>query len=879
MYNPLLDDEESLAKRNAGLISTPQPDHQIPDDLVDVQLPIDGIPDDLVDVPIEPEMTTMPDIQPYDVGTLPTEQLNIPTQETPTGTLQAGQPSVGKFLKQTAVEEGAKTYGALENAVSMLVKGAVLEPAVGLVGLEQVIEAGLRGMEPDMAVDTMNRMREALTPYISPATPAGKRIEELVAKGAEELLGPISKFGREYVVEPAAKKAGEVAGPTGAGTVGAILASLPEMLEYIFSKKAGRPSITAGSKRARFTPTMTERGLFRMGAKNKASVFLREGMETTKKMAMESKWLQDKIKGLSLTTPSYFDEPVTKRTFETLRKNDPTVAKWMNAAERNNVQVLNDFLKNIKTKDDPMRIRTAIEAEKARLEYQLNRKKGTTSKFIQEARGGMQPEEAGIKAKGVISANEKAARNRASKLFDAVPDDLINAKGFMKEIKKITKPESLAENVRKNIPIEIRNALKGIRKKKGFISVKELYNIRKTWRRVLDDMYTDPKTNRFKERRMARAISALDEQLKNTILEPGKSAEALERARKYFLDEVVNKYETRTIQDLKKFRTEKSFVSDAEVGGKFFLKGNGGTEMARQYNRAIGDSPGGREAINAYIDDDFARSVVDPVTKEVSNARLKRWLEDYDQALTEYGLKDKYNTVSKAQDAVDEAQSMVNGFDKLHVSKVIDSDIDAEMDMILSSPTPRKDAIDLMLIIGDDKRAKAAAQNALIDRLEKMSKESRAEVDQINKFMDKNEGLFKTVFEGDEGKLKDLKAFRKALTKNFPKGELPDNWESMGRIMNNFFKDPWVSQNILSTLVTAAMRVVPDLGREKVKDIIRRSSIDPEFAHTIRKAGMDLKRDRPEMAERKLRRYIIRIGLPGTTSVLTRELRENEESR
>lgn len=796
----------------------------------------------------------------------------------------SSQKSIPKYLGERAVAAGKTAYGATEAVVASLIGGAISGPASGYAGLKDVLVAYINDQPADKAAETIQRVQEELNKYMSPSTERGKEIYEKVGMGAEAIFGPIAQFGKENIVEPSAKWAGKRMGPEAAGIVGAVLTAIPELSEYYASEGVGTGPIRSTLRRvspaldlktvtARIGPTIRKSTALR-----RAKIILNETMGALNEKSLKAaRFLENKIPGLKLPTAGYFaDDAITKRAFLALQKNDVKASEMLFKQAMENKKALTEYLKGIKEPTGEASLKLKMEYERVKRELQMARAQSPIIGKLDQMESGVGPESAGKRTRKIFKEAEKDARNEASRLFNAVPDDMINAKGFLKELKDILKPESSAEVVERNIPKEIFKGIKYLEENNGFTTVNELYKIRKTWRRALDNMHTSTKKNRFAERRLSKAMAALDEQMKKTLMDPGVSADALERARKFYYEEVVKKYETPTMQDLKKLSTERGHISDAEVVGQFFKKGRAGIDSARQFMEASNGRPGAMRALQDFIDDDFARYVRDETTGALSKSKLNNWLKNHREALREFGLEDRYSSYRSAQNAVDAAQKNIREFEKLRVSKMTDLDVGFEMDQILGSKTPRQDAIDFVRLLGGDEDAMRAARNAYIDRFVEFIKSEDISIKDMNAFYRKHKGAMDVLFEGHKDKLRALNNYRNAIRRAFPKGEIPDDLKALGPVFDQFYKNPWVSRNVLDTIITSVIRYIPDIGKEKVREIVRRAAVDPEFADVLRKTGKDIRRN-PKLATDNLRLFLKQVVVPSTTQRLMQIKTPQEE--
>lgn len=869
--NPLIEEDESLAQNKAGLVSAPAPVQNQPMTLA--QGPT-------ATAVTRPGYTSLDEYEKMAEGpsNLPSGMEERISLEGAEDLLQKG----GENIK-TPFEVG---WGYLENVASMIAQGEIADPIVGIAAMGELVKTG----SADEAKEVMDKLYETSEKYTSPRSPAGKSIREKVGKGAERILGPPVEWYEENVASPFAEKAGEIGGPTAAGAAGAYAMMLPTLAMTVagVKKKVGGPKraivggpwkTTRGARwvadrlgvkpdfYTRYSPTFREKGV-----KLKAGKIIAENFQKKPRTAQAmrtGRWLERKT-GIKLDLGGVTDDPVTKQFVDTLKGQDKLIGSQILAQQTRNLDILKKYLRNIRPRGKRSSIRNALENEQAYLNEVETGFKGARAEELRGLESGPGYEESGRQTRSMLRASEEAARAEATRLFEAVPDDLINASGLMKDFRDIMKPLSLSEDYKRNIPRQMRIAMANIKQNRGYVTAIDLDKIRSDLLKVYRaKTKVTGERNYAVEHRLERAIDAIDDAMENaTIVGGDASHRAFQTARDYYRDTVKGVHGKGAVERAKRRSTQDGFVDDANVTGLFFKKGKDGIEAARQFKNAIGGNDGALDAIKAYIDNDMADRIVDRTTGEVSKARLKGWLNDHKYALQELGLTDEYRTMDQIQSHLDMVTELKNSFDKSIAGKILESDPGDEIETLLASKTPMKDAKVLKEIVSEDEAALRGLQRSLIDKL--LEKTNVKTVKDVEKIFKDNQGVYNVIFSDEPEKVRTLVKFRRAVKRVVPEGELPANTKALGAIFQDFYPTRLDAQSMTNAFKRILMRSFPEIGGERVRAIVRQAVLDPNTAEELKQIAKQT-RGKPGMAERRIRRFITQVGIAAATKEATTE--------
>lgn len=802
---------------------------------------------------------------------IPASKLDFLGEEKP-DILEPGRPP--GLLRQVA--------SIPEVTLSMMAKGELAEPIIGYAGLAKLASA----QSADEANQVMQELRAKIYPYLRVRTKGGKAAEEAVVRGAGQIFSPIVEGLKEKILKPATEAvSGGGRRPVAAGLTAAILSTIPELAATYGGHVTGATwrGTKSGLRKignvigippnisARYAPTFR-----RITASRRAAEWFRENLGPLNSVqAKKARWLQEKT-GVKFDLAGFSNDPKIISALKVAEDKSSVLNDILQSNRRKNIEIIRNHIRNIKSPGDSERFFKVVGADRAAREFSLKFEQAEMGKKIDKLQKGYGPEEAGKITREQFIAEEKAARASVKEYFDRVPDDLImDTDNLVNELIDILEPTSKAELLGKTVPPEVRKGLQYFVDNEGQVTVKELYNIRRTWNDELRDMFNSSRRNRTKERRMIRAIKALDEAMKNTEFQPGVSAELFKQARQAHFEKVVKRFENPSVRRAQSNFTQNSFVSDAELGGLFFRKGNSGIAAAADFKKAAGANQNAFKAMRAFIDDSLLNKVYDFNTREVSSANLKKWLADHRQALKEFGWLDDYNKMYEVQKRIDNAHTHLEDFQKLRASQMLGTDPGKEMEVFLSSKTPAKDIFETVKEFGGDPDVKASLKNAFIDQILEVGIENANDIKTLDKLYQDMKPAYNVLFSGEPEKLRAMLEYRESMRAIYPKGDLKANYESMGKIFQNYFRDPIMARRIRDVITYTVIRALPDWGKDKILNIIYEGALDPEFAYLLKQSGKDI-RTKPKTVRQNIRRYFLKVAQPALVRGIA-EASEKEE--
>ena len=628
-----------------------------------------------------------------------------------------------------------------------------------------------------------------------------------------------------------------------------------------------------------------------------------------------------------------------------------------------NTKKINDFIKKSKgagtAEDlmDPLAKREQIANEAADI-ARMNLEDAATAKVSK-----VSPMEGGKTIGKELQAGEKAARDKAGKLFDLVPDQNMKVDDLVDEFDSILKPSYPDESSKKfpdvvkrtitrlrdsvksktGVPLVTKDPKTGkfvtakAKPKDMTMSLKDLQGLRSE---ILEDLRTavDKGYPRSLRARLGKAVEAIDKKLVGDaskelaplrrriaikhpktgkiitggpshidVMEPqgltyddfpgkkydtdmgyitkdGKyldrdqakalygSGEAsqltsdtspLRTAQKFFKEEVIDKYHKGSVGDV---MSGPDAVQDAMISGKFFKSGPAGEQAASEFMSIMGNNPAAKGALKDYVNQSMLDAAVSPKTGEITQGSLNRWLKSHHLALDKLGMKDDFNSLVKARQAVDEALVGKKAFDKSVASQVLNADVDDVVKKAFAKGSKKEAAKDLMRNLKGDTKAVAGLQNAIVDRM--LTEIPLGTTSDIGKLLTskqmavnlrKYDAAIKVVFKDSPEKLKAMYQVRSAM-KTLERGVgIPKKGvDRAENLLTYLARRHGFSRSAVVNVVQAALGPLKRFSDKQVNGLVNKAIIDPDFAYGLIYATRGGK---PEKATKLIIQNLTKAGL------------------
>ena len=398
-----------------------------------------------------------------------------------------------------------------------------------------------------------------------------------------------------------------------------------------------------------------------------------------------------------------------------------------------NTKAINNFIKRTKGKGTTEDLIKPLSAEKGSVTEAEEIAKRNLERQQAVKASQMGPMDVGTTIRTEMEAGETAAREKASKMFDKVPNQTQVVDDLYDEFNKIMRPKYRSEgrdkfpDVLKREIKAIENSLKGgkksavtddvlakakadIAKKEGKIIPKakakpvstgeptmSLRDIQGLRSEILEDLRTakDKGLPRSLRARLAKAVEVIDTKLGGVSGEKVKTpAQELQAAQKYFREEVIEKYGKGSAGAV--LRGEDA-VQSAAVAGKFFKPGPAGEQAAEEFIKVMGDNTAAKTALREHINQSMLDKAVSPSTGEITKAALNRWLKSHRLSLKKLGMTGNFDSLVKARAIADKALASSKEFEKSAASRVLNADVNDVVKQAFSKGSKKKAAEDLML--------------------------------------------------------------------------------------------------------------------------------------------------------------------------------------
>jgi hypothetical protein len=342
------------------------------------------------------------------------------------------------------------------------------------------------------------------------------------------------------------------------------------------------------------------------------------------------------------------------------------------------------------------------------------------------------------------------------------------------------------------------------------------------------------------------------------------SAKKLKTAQQFFKKEVIEKYKHGTIGDILKKSAKGDKVGNAQVASRFFKPGQKGLQQADEFINAIGDNPQAKQAMEDYIKQDLLEYATNPVTGEVTETKLKTWLAKYKPALKKYGLENKFDSIVKARQSLDDALVLKNKFDKSQASKLLNSDVDKALQNALSSGSKRTEVRKLIKALKGDKKAISGLQNSLIDQIiyKDVAEQTPRTMAKLNDQYLKYKPALDEAFKDTPEKIRALNVYRDVMEKleigkYSPIGGGSDTAEN---IVSGIAKRFGLSNSRIVSIVKSVAGILKGNSDKTIDTMLNRAAYDPDFAYTLM---LIAKGRKPDVVKRRFYGHFISSGTTG----------------
>lgn len=583
----------------------------------------------------------------------------------------------------------------------------------------------------------------------------------------------------------------------------------------------------------------------------------------------EARALEDAIPGLKFELGQLTDEAGVIKLSRAQARQPGGLATLQREQTAANTEAIRNFITKTKgtgTIDDT----TAILAGKRQvIEEGAEQAQRALGSEAERLAAGIAPEEGGKVVKEALKSGQKQAKAIAGDLFEQVPEVTLDASKLVGQVDEIAKPFSKFESPG-NVPEIVKRVQDTLKEAAGKIGVDDLQGLSSEIGAQIGDIQQAAQPNARILSRLTRLKGAVEDVLSQEG--GGTAGEQLRSARKFFKEEVIQKFKSGTVKDiLRKGPGGVDRVDSAVIASKFFRPGKPGIQAADDFINAVGDNPEARAALNDFIKQDLLEKAASPLTGEITEGGLKRWLARNKPALSRFGLLDEFSSTVKARQALDDAISIKAAFDKSAAARILEADPDTVIKTAFSRGPKGRAARDLLVLVREDPKALAGVQNATIDHIISQAETTAVDVFQqpilsvasLDKQIKAFEPALNILYKNAPQKLTALKQVRSALRtmQRTAKSPLGGGSDTAENVITAMAKEGGLSGSRLINFARAAIKPFRDMSKEQVDSVLNRAILDPDFAFTILQASKGAK---PDIIARRLKGHLALLAATPT---------------
>jgi len=352
---------------------------------------------------------------------------------------------------------------------------------------------------------------------------------------------------------------------------------------------------------------------------------------------------------------------------------------------------------------------------------------------------------------------------------------------------------------------------------------------------------------------------------------PGDEAAAqkLKTAQQFFKKEVIDKFKAGTPGDILRRKGGQYKVTNANIASRFFKAGPKGQEAAQEFMNAVGKDKDALNAMRDYIKQDLIDKSTNPNTGEIVKTKLNSWLAKNRKALEVYGMGREFNSIKKAQGALEDAITLKTEFNKSVASKMLGADVDSAIGKAFQKGSTRVSAINLMRQVKGDKKAVNGLQNGIIDHIITTAETTAPDflgnkiisLAGFEKEFKKMLPAMKIVFKDAPLKMKALTEYRTALGRMQALKKSPTlvgGPDTAEKIISNIAYGLGAGKSRVLNILRTVAKPLLTLSDDMVNGVLNRAAVDPDFAYTLQ---LIAKGRKPDMIERRLKGHIASLGL------------------
>lgn len=608
----------------------------------------------------------------------------------------------------------------------------------------------------------------------------------------------------------------------------------------------------------------------------------------------EAKQLEKDIPGLKFTLGQRTNMPKAIQTERAaVRGTDEGANLFKELESANNTAIRNYYGAKFTGKEGIDELLTAAETFKSSLGKNVDEASELVDNAIVKI-ARSDPEGAGSDIFDALRENVRAHKQRASELYDAVPDFDLDTEPLTKAIKEIEEAHDPDITKATKFPTKL---VKGIKKKLygeggsdilgpgGEPVVAEDLGARKLkfsdLREIRSEIMDEARNPNISPKLRTR-LSRLQEGVEESIDQMEQLGVEEYRKASSFYRQFQETFSQGAVGDVlaRGPRGELTRFGHMDIAKKFFNPNQPGNVDA--LTKALGQVDDGvkgvvnpeiaKKAIKEFAVYDFVQKTSDALTGDISSKKAANWLKKNKMVLDRYGIGDEFKDVARLQRTADASMDKFKQFEKSAAAKLLDADPEKAIEKAFSGQgaVNTKKAVRELLNTTNTPESKAGLKNAfadfMINKAQRTAKDISNELlinsDDLQKVMKRYEPAMNELYKDDLSSLSAMKRVQKAVeiqlrnTKS-PLGDVPATTESVATVIS---KMPYTAY----WPVNFARNTIGYLGRSykgAVNKYMLKAMFDPDEAKFLTEMMRKQSREDPEKALRMFKDRLMVSGL------------------
>ena len=500
---------------------------------------------------------------------------------------------------------------------------------------------------------------------------------------------------------------------------------------------------------------------------------------------------------------------------------------------------------------------------------------------------GMDIQASGRALHASLQGLKTAAKEKATRLYENIPNVHINITDLKKDFINLLKPTIKGEPS-KNVPEVLRGVIKqtfGEDPTLGFQDLRGLRTLILNEKRALQGSAAP---NPSALMRLEKAQSAIEKTINSMEGIGGDAANAFRQASAFYKT-YSQQFKQGTVADVlrKGSRGEDIRIGAASVADRFFKN----LDTADDFIRTAGGDIAAKGALRDFASQDLLKTI-NPATGEIVPGMFNRWLTKNKAVLDRLGLTGEFAGVKQAQRMVDSAKGMQENFNKSIASKIIGVDAEQAFATAFAGKGAKQTgqvARDLVAMVKGDKQAEAGLKKALKDHI--LTRAQTAGIDIMNnpiassirmtKLIKQFEPAMRVLYKNEPKKLQALMDVQKSyqiLERNI-KSPIASGSDTVEKLIagtalgaTGVITGKWAAVNF----TRAIHGMLNKYSEEQMQFLVAKAILDPDYAQIITRIAKE--KMAPKMIEKLLdNRFLTVPGLYGAKKLSEDEPEEQFE--